>query len=152
VATRRADGERVRYNEIFSRDSMRQNFSALINATPFAFAAASVLARRRWSFVAGACLFASAVLWLVRGADAAFVAATLGIVAWFWDQRNRLRSQIIEPDDAADEAREEIEEDDVDDEFDDMDDNDGNDEDDDNGATDHIGARDADDDVRARRV
>jgi hypothetical protein len=130
---------------------MRQNFSALINATPFAFAAAHVLARRRWSFVAGACLVAAIVLWLVRGADAAFVAATLGVVAWFWDQRNRLRSQIIEPDDAADDPREEIEEDDVDDEFDDMDDNDSNDEGDDNDATDHVSARN-EDDARDRHV
>jgi hypothetical protein len=151
VATRRADSKRVSYDELFSRRSMRQNFSALINATPFAFAAAHILARRRWSFVAGACLVASALLWLVRGADAAFVAATLGVVAWFWDQRNRLRSQIIEPDDAADDAREEIEEDDADGEFDGMDDNDGNDESDDNEATDHVGARN-EDDARDRHV
>jgi hypothetical protein len=63
---------------------------------PFATAAASVLARRRWSFVAGACLLAAIALWFVRGADAAFVAATLGVVAWFWDQRNRLRPLVIE--------------------------------------------------------
>lgn len=76
---------------------MRGNFSALLAATPCALAAASLLARRRWSFVAGACLIIALALWLTRGADGAFVAATLGIVAWFWDQRNRLRAIVIEP-------------------------------------------------------
>jgi hypothetical protein len=75
---------------------MRQHFPALLAATPFALAAASLLARRRWSFVAGACLVAAVALWLTVGADGAFVAATLGVVAWFWDQRNRLRAQVIQ--------------------------------------------------------
>jgi hypothetical protein len=81
---------------------MRQNFSALLGVTPVALAAASVLARRRWSFVAGACLVLALALWFTRGAEGAFVAATLGVVAWFWDQRNRLRALVIEaePDDA----------------------------------------------------
>jgi hypothetical protein len=84
---------------------MRGNFSALLAVTPFAFAAASLLARRRWSFVAGACLVIALALWFTRGADGAFVAATLGVVAWFWDQRNRLRALVIEtgPDAAQDE-------------------------------------------------
>jgi hypothetical protein len=84
---------------------MRGNFSALLVMTPFAFAAASLLARRRWSFVAGACLIIALALWFTVGADGAFVAATLGVVAWFWDQRNRLRALVIEtePDDAQDE-------------------------------------------------
>jgi hypothetical protein len=83
---------------------MRGNFSALLAVTPFAFAAASLLARRRWSFVAGACLIIAIALWFTRGADGAFVAATLGVVAWFWDQRNRLRALVIEtePDAAQD--------------------------------------------------
>lgn len=76
---------------------MRQQFLALLfGSTPFALAAASVLSRRRWSFVAGACLVAAIVLLFARGADAAFVVATLGLVAWFWDQRNRLRPLVIE--------------------------------------------------------
>jgi hypothetical protein len=80
---------------------MRQNFSALLGATPFALAAAPLLARRRWSFVAGACLILALALWLTVGADGAFVAATLGVVAWFWDQRSRLRALAVEaePDD-----------------------------------------------------
>ena len=87
---------------------MRQHLSALLAVTPFAFAAASLLVRRRWSFVAGACLVAALALWLTRGPEGAFVAATLGVVAWFWDQRNRLRAAIIEPepDDAPDEGGE----------------------------------------------
>ncbi|MCA1640541.1 MAG: hypothetical protein LC785_00870 [Acidobacteria bacterium] len=84
---------------------MRQHFSALLAVTPFAVAAAPLLARRRWSFVAGACFVAALALWLRVGADGAFVAATLGVVAWFRDQRNRQRALIIEPesDDAQDE-------------------------------------------------
>lgn len=54
--------------------------------------AATLFVKRRWSIVAGACLVVAALLWLFRGVDAAFVAATLGVVAWFWDQRNRFRS------------------------------------------------------------
>jgi hypothetical protein len=102
---------------------MRGNFSALLVVTPFALAAASLLARRRWSFVAAAFLVAAVALWLTRGADAAFVAATLGVVAWFWDQRNRLRATIIEtePDDAHD-----------------RDDEDGDDYDDDSDETDEV--------------
>jgi hypothetical protein len=96
---------------------MRGNFSALLAATPFALAAASLLARRRWSFVAGACLILALALWLTRGADGAFVAATLGVVAWFWDQRNRLRAAVIEaePDDAPDEGDDEDDDEDADD-------------------------------------
>ena len=88
---------------------MRQHFSALLYVTPFALAAASLLARRRWSFVAGACLVAAVALWLSVGADAAFVAATHGVAPWVWDQRNRQRALIIElePDDAQDEPEEE---------------------------------------------
>jgi hypothetical protein len=88
---------------------MRGNFSALLGVTPFALAGASLLARRRWSFVAGACLVLALALWLTAGADGAFVAATLGVVAWFWDQRNRLRALVIEaePDDAQDEGEDE---------------------------------------------
>jgi hypothetical protein len=50
----------------------------------------------RWSIVAGACLFIGAAFLLMRRMDAAFVAGTLGIVAWFWNERNRLRPHGIE--------------------------------------------------------
>jgi hypothetical protein len=113
---------------------MRGNFSALLGATPFAFAAASLLARRRWSFVAGACLVCALALWLAVGADGAFVAATLGVVAWFWDQRNRLRALVIEAgrDDAQDEDDEDGECYEGTDEVDEID---GADEGDEEGAT-----------------
>jgi hypothetical protein len=71
---------------------MRHNLPSLIyGSAPLAAFASSLLARRRWSFVAGACLIAAVVLWIVSGVNAAFVAATLGVVAWFWDERTRLR-------------------------------------------------------------
>lgn len=79
---------------------MRQNIPALLGATPFALAAASLLARRRWSFVAGACLFVAAALLLLRRVDWAFVAAALGVVAWFWDKRNYHKALIVEHDEA----------------------------------------------------
>lgn len=68
----------------------------------------------RWSIVAGACLFIAAVFLLMRSMDAAFVAATLGIVAWFWNERNRLRPHGIE-------AEERFRDEDEDEEFEDRD-------------------------------
>jgi hypothetical protein len=76
---------------------MRYNLLSLIfGSTPLAAFAASLFVRRRWSFVAGACLVAALALWLTFGVRPAFVAATLGVVAWFWDERNRLRPLAIE--------------------------------------------------------
>lgn len=46
--------------------------------------------RQLWSWLAGLCLVAAAVLWWTNHADGAFVAATLGVLAWFIDLRNRL--------------------------------------------------------------
>ena len=83
---------------------------------------ASKLARRRWSLVAGACVVAAAVLWPLFGVDAAFVAAALGVVAWFLDQRARLRPLLPEPADDTDESEDETldegEDFDADEEFD----------------------------------
>lgn len=56
----------------------------------------ALLAGRRWSIVAGVCLVAAAALWLLVGVDAAFVVATFGVLAWFWDQRNRIELKSIE--------------------------------------------------------
>ena len=67
---------------------------------------------RRWSIVAGACLVAAAALLVVSRVDAAFVVATLGVVAWFWNERNRLRPAGIEDDEESLEEDEEIEEED----------------------------------------
>jgi hypothetical protein len=50
----------------------------------------------RWSIVAAVCLFISATFLFMARMDAAFVAGTLGIVAWFWNERNRLRPRGIE--------------------------------------------------------
>lgn len=52
----------------------------------------------RWSIVAGLCLLAAATLLLLGRMDAAFVVATIGVVAWFWNERNRLRPHGIERD------------------------------------------------------
>ena len=52
----------------------------------------------RWSIVAGMCLVVAAALLLFGRMDAAFVVATLGVVAWFWNERNRLRPRGIEAD------------------------------------------------------
>ncbi len=96
---------------------MRQHLPAFICcSTPLAALAASLLARRRWSFVAGACLVAAVALWAAFGVKAAFVAATLGVVAWFWDERTRLRPIAVEAERQRRLALEE-EEDEGDDEF-----------------------------------
>ncbi len=56
---------------------------------------------RVWIAVSILCLIAAAFFWLERGnLDWTFIAATLGLVAWFLSLRNRLRSSNIEQDDA----------------------------------------------------
>lgn len=59
-------------------------------------AGAGTFAERRWSIAAGVCLVAAAALWVFVGVDAAFVVATFGVLAWFWDQRNRIERRSIE--------------------------------------------------------
>jgi len=54
--------------------------------------------KRLWSLVAGLCLLSALVLGWRNHLDATFVAATLGVVAWFLDQRNLLRARSIEAD------------------------------------------------------
>jgi hypothetical protein len=70
---------------------------------------AARLSRQRWSVAAGACLFIAAVCLLLGRMDAAFVVATLGVVAWFWNERNRLRPHGIERDEGFQDEDEEIE-------------------------------------------
>lgn len=70
---------------------------------------ATRISQGRWSIVAGACLSVAAALLLLRRMDAAFVVATLGVVAWFWNERNRLRPASIEADDRFRDEDEEIE-------------------------------------------
>jgi hypothetical protein len=55
------------------------------------------------------CLFIAAVLLLLWRIDAAFVVATLGVVAWFWNERNRLRPHGIEDGESFEDEDEEIE-------------------------------------------
>ncbi len=58
---------------------------------------AKVLSERRWNTVALVFLFAAALcLVVLSNMEAAFVAATLGIVAWFFSLRNRLVGASIE--------------------------------------------------------
>ena len=59
--------------------------------------------------IAAACAVAAAVLLFTVGVNAAFVVAVLGAVAWFWDQRNRIRADIIE-DENSEEGRGGLEE------------------------------------------
>ena len=54
------------------------------------------------------CLFIAALLLFAGRMNAAFVVATLGVVAWFWNERNRLRPHGIE----AEEREERFEDDD----------------------------------------
>jgi hypothetical protein len=63
----------------------------------------------RWSVAAGLCLLVAAVLLLLWRVDAAFVVATIGAVAWFWNERNRLRPAGIEADEKFRDEEEEFE-------------------------------------------
>lgn len=49
--------------------------------------------------VAGICLIVAAAFWWRGNVDAVFVAATLGVVAWFISLRDRLRKLSIAADD-----------------------------------------------------
>jgi|GEM_PF-1359854 len=52
--------------------------------------------QRLWRAAAVLCLLVAAVLGWRGRLDATFVVATLGVVAWFLDQRNLLRARSIE--------------------------------------------------------
>ncbi|HEV7860194.1 MAG TPA: hypothetical protein VGO91_16375 [Pyrinomonadaceae bacterium] len=70
-----------------------------------------LLIERGWVFAAGACLIFAAVFLARDNMNAAFVAATLGIVAWFLNVRNQLKRTIIPADDEVedeDESEDEI--------------------------------------------
>ena len=59
---------------------------------------------RAWIIVSGVCLIvAAAFLWRAN-LDVAFVAATLGVVAWFLNLRDRLRKTMIAAGDHAPDA------------------------------------------------
>ena len=50
---------------------------------------------RAWGIASGLCLVVAAVFLWRANLDGAFVAATLGLVAWFLGLRDRLRKTII---------------------------------------------------------
>ena len=52
---------------------------------------------RVWKMAPAACLVVAALCVAAGYVDAAFVVATLGVVAWFVETRNRLRAADIEP-------------------------------------------------------
>ena len=70
------------------------------------------LSRQRWLIAAGVCLFVATVVLLLGRMDAAFVVATLGVVAWFWNERNRLRPRGIEAGESFEDEDEAIEDED----------------------------------------
>jgi hypothetical protein len=57
--------------------------------------------------IAGACAVASGVFWWNGLGDAAFVAAVLGVVAWFWNQRAAYRKIRDENEDVEDDPADE---------------------------------------------
>lgn len=59
---------------------------------------------RAWIIASGLCLIAAALFLWRADLDAAFVAATLGVVAWFLNLRARLRKTIIAADDQTPDA------------------------------------------------
>jgi hypothetical protein len=50
---------------------------------------------RTWTIIAGLLLIVAAVFLLRDNINVAFVAATLGLVAWFLGLRDRLRKNIV---------------------------------------------------------
>lgn len=51
---------------------------------------------RLWMMLAGACMIVAGAALLWRwNVEAAFVAATLGVVCWFLNLRNRLKKTIV---------------------------------------------------------
>lgn len=69
----------------------------------------TLVSAERWSIAAGACLLVAAACLVLGRMDAAFVAGTLGIVAWFWNERNRLQPRGIEADERFRDEDEEFE-------------------------------------------
>jgi hypothetical protein len=66
-----------------------------------------LLVERGWIYAAGICLVSAAIFLARENLNAAFVAATLGVVAWFLNVRNHLKRNVIPADDADDEEIEE---------------------------------------------
>ncbi len=73
---------------------MRESQTDDAAQTPNTYALFGV--KRLWLVVSAACLIGAALLGWRGQLDATFVTATLGVVAWFLDQRNLLRARNIE--------------------------------------------------------
>ena len=61
------------------------------------------MSERIWTIIAGLAMTVAAAFLLLDNTTVAFVAATLGVVAWFLGLRDRLRKDIVVPNDAEDE-------------------------------------------------
>lgn len=59
---------------------------------------------RLWTIASGACMIVAATALVLWEVEVAFVAATLGMVCWFLNLRNRLRKSIVEDVEDVDEA------------------------------------------------
>lgn len=53
------------------------------------------MTERTWTIIAGVCLIVAAAFLLRDNINVAFVAGTLGLVAWFLGLRERLRKSIV---------------------------------------------------------
>ena len=63
---------------------------------------------RVWVIVAGLCLIVAAILAARGNYDWTFVAATLSVVAWFISLRDRLRKDIVNERNEAEDTEEEV--------------------------------------------
>lgn len=70
---------------------------------------AARVSQHRWLIAAGVCLFLAVIALLLGRMNAAFVVATLGVVAWFWNERNRLSPAGIEAEETLEDEDEENE-------------------------------------------
>jgi hypothetical protein len=66
---------------------------------------------RAWNIAAVICLFIAAFFLWRENYNAAFVAATLGAVAWFMNYRSQLHATIPEPPETSDADEEDFEDD-----------------------------------------
>lgn len=51
---------------------------------------------RLWTIAAGACMIVAAAALVLWKVEVAFVAATLGIICWFLNLRNRFKKSIVQ--------------------------------------------------------
>lgn len=75
------------FDQTISRQALNNDPTKQTGATPDGFN----LFRQPWLVVACLLLAAAAVLLILSHTDAAFVAAALGVSAWFWNVRGNLK-------------------------------------------------------------